>query len=929
MIKRKISSVVIAGLMAFSVVAGSMATNFPTSINASAQMLGQTDFNEGIGLPWHTCENTAGKLDFEIDNGVYTIEIINPGGASRGGEDRWDVQFRHRGLNIIAGHQYKVSWEITASNSGQYYTKIGNMDGTEEYWNNNWQMRPLTAGQKSVVSETFTAETTNKISEWAFHLGGSGPYTPQDCFPPGTIITFDNMSLIDLTDPSNKYVHEDPYIRKEVLVNQVGYYPSLKKQATVVVKEGESAALDFELKDATGTVAYSGKTSGYRFDPDSGDYVQIIDFTEFDVPGTDYQLFVGDKESYTFNIGDWVYDGLLRDSLNYFYQNRSAMAIESKYITSGDANSLARAAGHTSDIATPIAFVNPDTGSKYGIVTGSSVDTTGGWYDAGDHGKYVVNGGISAWTMQNQYERALVNGFADKYADGKLSIPENSNGYPDLLDEARYQMEFMLKMQIKSGTYSGLVYHKVHDVKWTALAISPADATAEMDRVILPPTTQATLNLAATAAQSYRLWKDIDSTFADECLAAAKSAYTAAKAYPNEYAPFENIAGGGGPYGDDDATDEFYWAACELYIATGDEAYKSDMNASEFNLAMLSSLDGGEDEGSIGSFNWGNVSSLGTLSLFLNPDVLSEAEVATIEKNIAATGDKFLELEDKQGYGLPFAASKMNLGLDFDGYIWGSNSFVVNNAISLAYAYDATGETKYLSGVTTAMDYIMGRNPMDNSYVTGYGTNAIKNPHHRWWSGQIDSSFPLAPAGVLSGGPNSAMQDPWIKGAGYKVGTKEPQLCYLDHVEAWSVNECTINWNVALAWVAGYMEDEAPLADATGTETTTETTTSETTTETTTSETTTVTTTSETTTVTEPDVDWSKVLYGDVDVDGAVRVNDVIEFNKFLVDAVVLSPTARENANCIYDDMLNMADNMHIAKYLVKQITQDDLGPQN
>ena len=137
MIKRKISSVVIAGLMAFSVVAGSMATNFPTSINASAQMLGQTDFNEGIGLPWHTCENTAGKLDFEIDNGVYTIEIINPGGASRGGEDRWDVQFRHRGLNIIAGHQYKVSWEITASNSGQYYTKIGNMDGTEEYWNNN------------------------------------------------------------------------------------------------------------------------------------------------------------------------------------------------------------------------------------------------------------------------------------------------------------------------------------------------------------------------------------------------------------------------------------------------------------------------------------------------------------------------------------------------------------------------------------------------------------------------------------------------------------------------------------------------------------------------------------------------------------------------------------------------------------------------
>ena len=116
-------------------------------------------------------------------------------------------------MKIYAGHQYKVSWEITASNDGQYYTKIGNMEGTEEYWNNNWQMRPLKANQKSVVTETFTANTTNLISEWAFHLGGSGQYTPQDCFPPGTIITFDNMSLIDLTDSTNIYEHEIPYAK--------------------------------------------------------------------------------------------------------------------------------------------------------------------------------------------------------------------------------------------------------------------------------------------------------------------------------------------------------------------------------------------------------------------------------------------------------------------------------------------------------------------------------------------------------------------------------------------------------------------------------------------------------------------------------------------------------------------------------------------
>ncbi|NLP25802.1 MAG: DUF5620 domain-containing protein [Clostridiales bacterium] len=87
-----------------------------------------------------------------------------------------------------------------------------------------------------------------------------------------------------------------------------------------------------------------------------------------------------------------------------------------------------------------------------------------------------------------------------------------------------------------------------------------------------------------------------------------------------------------------------------------------------------------------------------------------------------------------------------------------------------------------------------------------------------------------------------------------------------------------------------------------------------------------VTTTTEVTTT--EDINWDKVVYGDIDLDGDVRVNDIIEFNKHLVGSVVLSPTARENANCVYDDMLNMADNMQIAKYLVKQISKADLGPK-
>jgi hypothetical protein len=135
----------------------------------------------------------------------------------------------------------------------------------------------------------------------------------------------------------------------------------------------------------------------------------------------------------------------------------------------------------------------------------------------------------------------------------------------------------------------------------------------------------------------------------------------------------------------------------------------------------------------------------------------------------------------------------------------------------MAYAYDYTGDGDYVDGVTSAMDYILGRNPMENSYVTGYGDHYTKYVHHRYWSYLLDPDFPLAPAGVLAGGPNSGMQDPYIKGAGYKVGTLAPQKCYLDHIEAWSANECTINWNSPLAWVVSFMEDEydAPVGDGT------------------------------------------------------------------------------------------------------------------
>lgn len=776
--------------------AGTLLTALPNSVFAG-QLLGQTDFSDGVGLPWHVCESATGEMEFEISDGVYRITIVNPGGASNGGEDRWDCQFRHRGLTIESGKHYTVSFDITASKDCTYYTKIGDLaEPFAEDWHGEpddsqheayWNVQPLTANKTVTVNGSFTATRTAEV-EWAFHIGG-------DSVPAGTVFTFDNMSLICTDSDTYDYVKPETWNRAGILTNQVNYFPQLEKKATLL--SDQTSSVSFSLLDESGKTVFTGDSSVLGEDADSGDSVHVLDFSKFQEPGT-YTLEADGQKSRSFSIGGTAYySGMLYDALNYFYQNRSGIAIESQFITSGDSTSLARAAGHSNDTAR-ITTDWDDLNSN-----GGTQDVTGGWYDAGDHGKYVVNGGISLWMMQNQYEHAKQKGDTSAYEDGTMSIPENNNGYPDLLDEARWEMEWMLKMIVQDGEYADMAYHKVHDIKWTALGMTPADDTLE--RILKPPTTCATLNLAACAAQASRLWRDLDSDFSKQCLDAAEAAYAAAKKHPDLYAPIDQSIGGG-PYGDDDATDEFYWAAAELYLTTGDSSYQKDMKASDWYLDVPTTLKGGESVDTVASFDWEHTAALGSISLSLYPDQLGK-DAEKLSDAFSEAADTYLQLEDEQGYGQPYAASTISSSDSDNGYVWGSNSFVIDNAIILAYAYDLTDNTDYLNGAATAMDYLLGRNPVDYSYVTGYGTHAVQYPHHRFWAHQLSESFPMAPSGVLVGGPNSGIEDPWVQGSGWKKGEIPPAKCYLDHIEAWSVNECTINWNEPLAWMTAFLCD--------------------------------------------------------------------------------------------------------------------------
>jgi endoglucanase len=593
-----------------------------------------------------------------------------------------------------------------------------------------------------------------------------------------------------------------------IRLNQVGYLPGLPKIA--VIGTAETKPLDWSLVDAQGKVLATGKTVPTGVDRDSGDALQRIDFSSFTGTGKGLVLKVGKDSSAPFDVRPDIYKQLKLDAMWYFYHSRSGIAIELPY--AGE-QKWVRPAAHVSDKSVPCAKdsgcvepgapkpTNPEPGCTY------SLNVMKGWYDAGDHGKYVVNGGIAAFTLLSAYERMQSFGKSSlpDFADGKLRIPEKDNKVPDILDEARWEVEFLLGMQVPEGQpLAGMAHHKMHDTKWSGLGyIPPAEATKDNPRILRPPSTAATLNLAAVAAQAARIYKPFDAEFSKRCLAAAERAWKAALANPSRFAPRCDTVGGG-PYDDKRVTDEFYWAAVELFVTTGRAEFRDYLKASPFHNHIP---DGSGDDGKgvMTPMTWQSVSGLGTMTLALVNNGLPKADIEAARKEITRHADAYLASEAKSGYLTPLFADETAVPSEMDRYPWGSNSFVINDAISMALAWDFTKDKKYLAGAAEAMNVLLGRNAMGRSYVTGYGSNPTRNPHHRFWAHQEFADYPDAPPGILSGGPNSRPDDP--SAAAAKLDGCKPMKCYVDHINSWSTNEITINWNAPLVWMATFLDE--------------------------------------------------------------------------------------------------------------------------
>lgn len=574
---------------------------------------------------------------------------------------------------------------------------------------------------------------------------------------------------------------DQPDTGSRVRVNQVGYLPRGPKVATLVT--AATGPTPWQLTAPDGTVLASGRTAPHGADSSSGLTVQTIDFGPYPSSGTGLTIVADGEISYPFDIGTSVYETLPADALTFFYTQRSGVVISDDV-----APGYGRAAGHLGvapnqgDTAVPCQDLDDDSQLLYDEpwTCDGLTDVSGGWYDAGDHGKYVVNGGIAVAQLMQAIERTTT----PSRTDGPL---------PDALGEVRWELEWMLKMQVQPGRpMAGMAYHKVADVDWTGIPLAPADDPQR--RVLYRPSTAATLNLAAVAAQGARVFAGDDGGFAARLLAASRTAYAAATANPKVYAPAPDAAldpdQGSGPYNDSDVSDEFYWAAAELYLTTGDTGYRDDLLASVVHTA---------DVFPAGGFSWADVGAFGRMDLATVPNDLPGR--AAVQRSVLDVADRYLAAQATQPFGQPYAPD--------DGvYAWGSNGAILNNLQVLGTAYDLSGTERFRDGVLRGLDYVFGRNALNLSYVTGYGEVFSQNQHSRMYAHQLDPTLPHPPPGTIAGGPNSTAARTGDPLAAPLAGCAA-QFCYIDDIGSWSTNEIAINWNAPLYWVAAFVVDQA------------------------------------------------------------------------------------------------------------------------
>ncbi|CAD1792780.1 cellulase [Xanthomonas arboricola pv. juglandis] len=543
-------------------------------------------------------------------------------------------------------------------------------------------------------------------------------------------------------------------------VNQLGYLPGSAKLAVVGLPPPAAAAADrFTVEDANGRRVLEGRLSPAATWAPAGQQARVADFSALRAPGTYRVKIAGLPASDPFPIAAGAYQPVVDASLKAFYFNRASTALPAQF-----AGRYARAAGHPdTDVR-----IHPSAASATRPAD-SVIRAPKGWYDAGDYNKYIVNSGISTYTLLAAYAQ-----YPALFKAQPLTIPDDAPGVPGILQETWWNLEWMLAMQDPAD---GGVYHKLTDKQFDGLVMPDQ---ARQQRYVVMKATAATLDFAAVMAAASRVYAPFDAQYpgaSARMLKAARSAWAWAQQHPDViYRQPDDVRTGG--YDDAQVDDEFAWAAAELYVSTREDGFYDAMLARNVPASVP---------------GWSNVGGLAWMSLAEHRDQLTpHADRARIAHEITGLAQRLAE---------QWQASPWRLAMTDTDFVWGSNAVVLNRAMMLMQGYRLTGQRPYLDAAQSQLDYILGRNPLGMSFVTGVGLRSPLHIHHRPSEADgIDVPVP----GWLAGGPQPGQQD--AKDCKVAYPSKLPALSYLDDTCSYASNEVAINWNAPLVYVSAAIE---------------------------------------------------------------------------------------------------------------------------
>ena len=553
-------------------------------------------------------------------------------------------------------------------------------------------------------------------------------------------VCFDNFDLRCIDDTGYVEGDDDAVSVSLINLNQIGYLPGAAK---VAVMNGDAITSKASVVDcATGNSVYEGDVAAAAMNSATGRNEARFDFSSVTAPGT-YKVVAGDFESCEFKIGNDVYDEAFKATLRMFYMQRCGMEL-------------------TSDLAGD--FAHPACHTEQATIFGTTekIDVSGGWHDAGDYGRYVVSGAKAAADLMLAYK------LYPKAFDDALNIPESGNGIPDVLDEVKYELDWLFKMQNSEGG----VYHKVTCANFPNF-VMPEEETDEL--IVTPVSTTATADFAAVMAMASVVYAEFDMPYSQKCLDAA----TRATNYLEKHTGVEGTKNPNGivtgEYSDDRDVDERLWAYAELFKATGDSVYDEEFSA------LWS-------KGSVGNdLGWQGVGAYAGYAY-----ISAETKGKSYDAVLSSFKNGVADIEA--------AASADSYNCSLKEYPWGSNMTVANNGMYVLLYDQVMGGKQGDTVASQQLDYILGTNGTGYCFLTEFGTNYSDHPHHR-----PSQAKKAAIPGMVAGGPNQNIEDPYAQNV---LKDTAPALCYADSDQAYSLNEVAIYWNSPVVFLFAYVKSK-------------------------------------------------------------------------------------------------------------------------